>query len=210
LLWPELNAIPRMKKLIATDERYVLQQLRDGDETAFETIYNTYYQQLTGHILRLLKSTELAKEVVQDTFMSLWMHRGRIDVEKPIKAYLFKIATNNAYNIFKRAAHDEKLKSYLYPAIQAGYEHIEAHILAKENEQRFRELLQRMPAKQRIVYTLCRVHGKSYEEVSQELNISTGTIHTHIKRANRFLKKQIASFPEFAAYLFFSLWLHTM
>lgn len=191
-----------MKRLTPINEHDVLRQLRKGNETAFETIYNTYYQQLIGHLLRLLKSTELAKEVVQDTFMALWEHRERIDESKSIKAYLFKIATNNAYNIFKRAVHDEKVRAYLYPAIEASYEHIETQLAEKENEQRLREILQRMPAKQRIVYTLCKLHGKSYEEASKELNISIGTIHTHIKRANQFLKKRIATCAEFSIYFF--------
>lgn len=194
-----------MKRLTPINEQYVLQQLRKGNETAFEIIYNAYYQQLIGHLLRLLKSAELAKEVVQDTFLALWEHRERVDEHKPIKAYLFKIATNNAYNIFKRAVHDEKVRAYLYPATEAGYEHIETHLLEKENEQRFREILQRMPAKQRIVYTLCKLHGKSYDEVSKELNISIGTIHTHIKRANQFLRKRIASYAEFSISILFFL-----
>lgn len=197
-----------MERLTLIDEQYVLQRLRNGDEQAFEAIYNWYYQQLTGHLLRLLKSTELAKEVLQDTFMALWVHRERIDENKSIKAYLFKIATNHAYNIFKRAAHDEKVRAYLYPAIETSYEHIETHLLAKENEQRFHEIVQRMPAKQRTVYTLCKLHGKSYEEASRELNMSIGTIHTHIKRANQFLKKSITSFPEFSLYFFLVLLLH--
>src|SRR5690606_16153000 len=116
-------------------------------------------------------------------------------------------ATNNAYNIFKRAAHDKKLKAYLYPAIEAGYEHIETRLFEKESEQRLGEMLEQMPAKQRMVYTLCRIHGKSYEEASRELNISIGTIHTHIKRANRFLKEQIMRQPEFFSYLFLFIWL---
>ena len=195
-----------MKKLSIVDEREILQKLRDGDSAAFEIIYNTYYEQLTGHLLRLLKSTELVKEVLQDTFMALWVHRTRVDENKSIKAYLFKIATNQAYNLFKRAAHDEKLKAHLSPTLEAGYNHVENYLLEKECEQRLQKILQQMPAKQRDVYTLCRIEGKSYEEVSRELNISTGTIHTHVKRANRFLKESLARFSEFASYLFLFLW----
>ena len=195
-----------MKKLPIVDEREVLQRLRDGDAAAFETIYNTYYEQLTGHLLRLLKSTELAKEVLQDTFMALWVHRTRVDENKSIKAYLFKIATNHAYNFFKRAAHDEKLKAYLAPTLDVGYNHVENYLLEKENELHLQKILEQMPAKQRDVYTLCRVEGKSYEEVSRQLNISTGTIHTHVKRANRFLKERLARFSKFATYLVLFLW----
>lgn len=181
------------------DEKELLQKLRDGDNQAFEQVYNKYYYNLTGHLIRMLKSTDLAKEVVQDTFMALWEHRDRLDPEKSIKSYLFKIATNQTFNIFKKASHDEKYRAYLYPIIEAGYEQIETAILKKENEKILQEILQKMPQKQREVFTLCKLQGKSYQEVSEELEISTSTVHTHIKRSNQFLKENLVHYPTFIA-----------
>ncbi|WP_346070392.1 RNA polymerase sigma factor [Sphingobacterium siyangense] len=180
-----------------TDERELLLKLRDGDHLAFEQLYNKYHPNLIGHLIRLLKSTDLAKEVLQDTFMAVWEHRGSIDTERPLKAYLFKTATNNTFNIFKKAAHDVKYRKYLYPIIEAGYEHIEVQLFEKENGQLLEKLLSKMSEKQREVFVLCKIEGKSYEEASKELNISINTIHTHIKRANHFLKIQLNNYPEF-------------
>lgn len=194
-----------MKAQALYDEKELLLRLQNGDHAAFEKIYNAYYYNLTGHLLRLLKSKELASEVLQDTFFALWQHRDRIDTEQPIKAYLFRIATNNAYNIFKRASHDEKLKAYLYPIIEAGYEHIEANILRRENQELLHGILQKMPAKQREVYILCKLEDKSYQEVSALLNISVNTINTHIKRANLFFKTYISDHPDTFALLLLSL-----
>lgn len=81
-----------MKTLNAISEKELLLRLQEGDHGAFGKLYDTYHYNLVGHLIRLLKSTELAKEVAQDTFMALWEHRDRIDVEKPVKPYLFKIA----------------------------------------------------------------------------------------------------------------------
>jgi len=62
-----------------------------------------------------------------------------------------------------------------------------------------------MPERQRAVFSLCKLEGKSYQEVAEELNISAGTIHTQIKRANRFLKERIAQHPDLAGLLFLTL-----
>ena len=186
-----------MKPLQINDERELLLKLRDGDKMAFEQLYDKYYYDLTGHLIRLLKSTDLAKEVVQDTFMAVWEHRHRLDPEKPIKAYLYKIATNNTFNIFKKASHDQKYRAYLYPIIEAGYEQIETEIFKKENEQILSDILQKMPNKQREVFILCKLQGKSYQEVSDQLDISLHTIHTHIKRSHQFLKENLTQYPAF-------------
>ncbi|GEN71169.1 RNA polymerase sigma factor [Chryseobacterium lathyri] len=194
-----------MKLSLATDEKELLLRLRKGDHIAFELLYNKYYQSLTGHLIRLLKSTELAKEVVQDTFMAVWEHRDRIDTERPLKSYIFKTATNNTFNIFKKAAYDEKYRAYLFPIIEVGYEHIEARVFEKENEQMLGEIMQRMSKKQREVFVLCKLQGKSYEEAGKELNISTNTIHTHIKRANLFIKESLSRYPEFVTSVIISV-----
>lgn len=179
------------------DEVKLLQNLRRGNHHAFEQIYETYYYNLTGHIFRFLKSTELAKEVVQDTFMALWEHRDRIDVNRPIKPYLYRIATNLTYNVLKKAAHSQKYRNYLLPIIEDGYEQIETALFKKENEQILQDILQKMPNRQREVFILCKIQGKSYQEVCELLNISFHTVNTHIKRSTQFLKQNISEYPLF-------------
>lgn len=179
------------------DEKELLQKLQIGDHHAFEQIYETYYFNLTGHILRLLKSTELAKEVVQDTFMALWENREKVEIDRSIKPYLFRIATNLTYNVLKKAAHNQKYRAYLLPLVEAGYEQIESALFKKENEQILQDILQKMPNRQREVFILCKLQGKSYQEVSEKLNISFHTVNTHIKRSTQFLKQNITEYPFF-------------
>lgn len=193
-----------MATTIHTEEKELLLRLQGGDHAAFEQVYNQYYYNLTGHLIRLLKSTDLAQEVVQDTFMALWEHRDRLDTDKPIKPYLFKIATNHTFNIFKKASHDQKYRAYLSPIIEAGYEQIETEIFKKENEKILQDILEKMPQKQREVFILCKLQGKSYQEVSDQLNISLHTIHTHIKRSHQFLKQNLAQYPAFIVPLMIS------
>lgn len=156
---------------------------------------------ITGHLLRLLKIPELVEEVVQDTFMSLWEHRERIDSEKSIKAYLAQIAANNARNLFRRAAHDERMRAMFYEAIAGGYDHIEAELMRKDNEALLARLLEKLPEKQREVYLLCKVEGLSYREASERLGISEHTVNAHIRRANASLKQHLSGSAEAIALL---------
>jgi RNA polymerase sigma-70 factor (family 1) len=186
---------------VATDEKDLLERLRDGDEYAFNLLFKKYNTPLTGHLLRLLKSPELVEDVLQDTFMSLWVHRTMVDVQKPVKAYLFQIAINNAKNLFKKAAHDEKMRAYFYPVLEAGYEHIESKLFQEENKQMLNRLLDLLPPKQKTVYTLCKLDGLSYKEVSEKLGISESTVNSHILRANLFLKSHLIDRQEVITWL---------
>jgi len=185
-----------MTETVSANEKERLLRLRDGDHVAFGELFVQYSPRLTGHLLRLLKVPELVEELVQDTFLSIWEHRARIDPEKPLKAYLFQIAVNHARDLFRRAMHDEQMRRVFYRNLADGYEHIEKELIRKENRDLLSRLLDKLPEKQRNVYILCKVEGLSYREVSGRLGISEHTVNSHVKRANALLKQYLAGNPE--------------
>lgn len=178
-------------------ENELLLRLQEGDDKAFTALYNRYSTPVMSHLVYMLKSAELADEVLQDTFMAVWSNRQNIDPELSFKAYLYKIATNNTYKLFRKAAHDEAYRAYMLPVIEAGYNNIESKIYQKEHEELLNRLLDRMPAKQREVYRLHKIDGYSYKEIGEQLGISHNTINSYITRGNQYIKSQLLSNPEF-------------
>lgn len=167
----------------------LLHRLKDGDYDAFNQVYRQYSPALTANLIRLLKNDVLVEEVLQETFITLWERRERVDPEKSVDSYLFRISANKAKNLFKRAAYDEKMRAYFIEAIESGYEQIETKLFREENSQLLHKLLNKLPSKQREVYTLCKLEGMSYREVSERLNISESAVNSHIRRANALLKQ---------------------
>lgn len=178
-------------------ENELLLRLQEGDDKAFTALYNRYSTPVMSHLVYMLKSAELADEVLQDTFMAVWSNRQNIDPELSFKAYLYKIATNNTYKLFRKAAHDEAYRAYMLPVIEAGYNNIESKIYQKEHEELLNRLLDRMPAKQREVYRLHKIDGYSYKEIGEQLGISHNTINSYITRGNQYIKSQLLNNPEF-------------
>ncbi|MBL1409252.1 RNA polymerase sigma factor [Sphingobacterium faecale] len=190
-----------MNALDVKKERELLVLMRDGDESAFEKLYFIYAQSITSHLLYLLKSSELVQEVLQDTFMAVWEYRDNIDLEQSFKSYLYKIATNKTYKLFRKAASDKRYRAYLCTVTEEGHYPIESYIYSKESQVLLNTLLNRMPAKQREVFTLFKVDGYSYAEISTKLGISHSTINTHINRANQFLKKEVLTNSQYIPFL---------
>lgn len=180
----------------------MVSRLKAGDHEAFTQLYNRYSPALIANLIKLLKSDVLVEEVLQETFMALWEKREEIDPAKPVDGYLFRISANKAKNLFKRAAYDEKMRTYFLPVVESGYEQIETQLFRKENEKVLHEMLARLPEKQREVYTLCKLEGLTYREVAGRLGVTESTVNSHIQRANAVLKQLVVNYPQLMLLLF--------
>jgi len=177
-----------MENLTLHHEGEVLHELSQGCEKAFEQVYTHYSPRLYGKLFRLLKSEALVEELLQDVFLAVWKNRQNIDPARSFCAYLFCIATNKAYDLFRRSVRNRRLLEHLARQGMTPCEAPESVLMRRELLGNVREAIDLLPPKRRQVFLLCKVDGKSYEEVSCALGISTSTISDHIVKANLFLK----------------------
>jgi RNA polymerase sigma-70 factor (ECF subfamily) len=171
------------------NEKYLLEQLIAGDEEAFKQIYFLYSERIYGNLLKLLKSEPAAQEILQDVFMKIWEHRQYIDPEKSFRSYLFRIAENMVCNFYKKASRDKALLQQLVTRSSVAYAHVEETIFYKEDKYFLHNAIESLPPQRKQVFELCKMEGKSYDEVSRLLGISISTISDHIVKANRFLRE---------------------
>lgn len=184
-----------------TAERNLLVRLQKGDREAFEQIYHEYSPRLAGNLMRLLKSEDLVKEQLQVLFIKLWNNRGAIDCDKPLKAYLFKIAENLVYDVYREAARDRKLYTHFILSQVEGYSHVEESIIHKEEFYLLEDAISKLPPQRQRIFRLKKIEGKSYDEIGQLLNVSNSTINDHLTKANRFLKEYISHHDSIAILL---------
>jgi RNA polymerase sigma-70 factor (ECF subfamily) len=163
--------------------------LKNGDVEAFRLIYQHFAPRLYGNLLRLVKSEEIARELLQDIFLKIWEKHELIDPEKSLRAYLFQIAENQAYDFYRKAARNKKLQVKLTMAAIDTYSHVEETLISKEYHSLIQKAIDALPPRRQQIFRLCKIDGKSYEEVSLQLGISTSTIGDHIVKATRFIQK---------------------
>lgn len=177
-----------MANINQTDEKSLLLQLKNGDERAFEILYNNYKFRIAGNLFKLLKSDDLVKEITQELFFKIWEVRAHIDQEKSFKSYLFRIAENLVRDYFRKVAKDRRLLAKIVASSSELYLHIEEDMLSKEDAQKLQEAINLMPPQRKMVFTLCKLEGKSYKEVEEIMGINAKTISSHMLQANRFLR----------------------
>jgi RNA polymerase sigma factor (sigma-70 family) len=190
-----------MKSLTIFDEKDLLLRLRDGDYTAFEIIYSNLKIKIAQRLMRLLNSRDLVEDVLQELFIRLWNNRKGIDAEKPIEAYLYRIAINLVNDYYREISRDKKLAEELWCRFPDLYNPFEEISQVNADSELFRSI-NRLPEQRKKVFLLCKLDKKSYAEVSKLLQISEAAVNDHITKANRFLRENYDKAIPFAVVIF--------
>lgn len=180
---------------LLTDEDNWIQLLRNGNANAFELLYRKHRVNLFANIFKLVKDEDVALDILQDVFTSIWQNREKLDPDKSFNAFLYNIARNKVYDFFRRASRDLKVQGHLIAALKNSESiSLDQENALKEDIAVLNSAIENLPEKCREVFKLCKIEGKSYEEVAAMLHISTATVNNHIVKATKILKKNLAKF----------------
>lgn len=169
----------------------LLCKLRDGDTLAFEEIYKMLAPQLYQRLLRLFKDTTTVEEIVQDTFLKLWEKRQKIDPEQGFKTYVYRIADHLAIDLFRKISRDKALQEELWASTVSFCLQTEETMIGKEQHQLVVQAIQRLSPKRRQVVLMCKLEGRSYQEVADAMGISVSTVSNQLVKAIKEIKRYV-------------------
>lgn len=170
-------------------EMELISLLKEGDQQVFSYFYRTYSPRIYVNLKRLVKDEELAQELLQEVFVKIWERRPELTIQTSFKSYLYRIAENLARDFFRKAQRDKKLTDYLLATATELYIDNERLYIDKQNRELLNKAIDILPAQRRRIFVLCKIEGKSYEEVGRLLGISCATINDHIVKATKAIKK---------------------
>lgn len=158
------------------------------DRAGFEQLFDAYYDELQHFIYFKSGDTEIAEDIVQDTFLKVWEIRSTVRFETA-RALLYTIATNLFANKYKR----QKLKLKLQQTIvnDRTFETPEFEMEVKEFDRKLQQVLAELNEKSRIVFLMNRIDEMTYIEIAKNLNISVKAVEKRMKKALEFVRKQI-------------------
>lgn len=141
-------------------------------------------QALHRYIRRFVRSSETAKEIVQEAFLRTYRERESVTT---LRAFLFSTARNLAANEFRhqRTVERDTVASFDESRVAAECESPESGLLRDERNQLVQEAINRLTPQCRAAFTLRVFHEYSYKEVADHLGISVKTVEKHISRAMR-------------------------
>lgn len=167
------------------NEQNIVLLLQNKSTLAFEFIYKSYYNDLLRFANSYTMDKNLAEDIVHDTYSKLWESAQSLPEITNIKSYLFSATKNNCLNYFKHLGVIDKNQDKVVEAIIFSDT---SDYIDGEMELKVRKCLEMLPAAQQMIMKMRYMENKSYSEIASELEISTETVHTHIKRAFGFFR----------------------
>lgn len=156
----------------------VQQRLVDSDESALTELYKLYYNRLILFAKTIVRTKELAEEVVEDVFIKLWHNRLAATQINNLNVYLYTAVKNASLNSLSSKA--RQLISAPFDFLNIEFENELSSpdnlMITAEMMKRMQKAIDNLPPRCKMIFRLIREDGLKYKEVSEILNISVNTI----------------------------------
>ncbi len=176
-----------------------------ADEQLFSDIYDRYWERLFRYVIRILPDEDDVADILQESFVTFWEMRGRLEHVKSVKSYLFMIARNFAFKRFRERAKETDIVERLVKHHGEMHESTTESLYGKELNEWFDREMGRLPERMREVFVLSRKEHLSYKEIAERLNISDQTVKKQISKSLKLLRLKLDE--EYIPYLMLVLFI---
>jgi len=168
----------------------LLAEVAAGSEDAFRTVFDAYSPRLLQFALQLTGNRELAEDIVQDSFLTIWVRREQLSEIDHFSAYLYTMVRHAVFRGLKRKAMAaDAVEHKLAPLPPEADQDELLHI--KQVREVLNRAVQELPEQQKKVWLLRREEGRRTKEVAQLLGISEITVKRHLGAAQAKLRDRL-------------------
>ena len=161
---------------ILNNEKLLLLLIADGDEVAFTTLYRLYVPRLASFLNGLTHAPQVTDELIQETFLQLWLHRDKLpEVEQP-KAWVFRIAANITYNFLKRKLVEKKALGSLTYNVNQDPKMADEKLYLNQLLNTLKEAVDQLTPQRKKIYLLSRETGMTIPEIAEKMQLSNSTV----------------------------------
>lgn len=146
-------------------------------------MFEHYYPELHRFFTRLLRSSDVAADIVQESYARVLALDSRTQPVGEPRALLYRIGKNLAIDQARQQKSEDRLLARLALADLVDTHSPERNAIACQRLQRLQRRLRRLPRKRREAFILVRVHGYSHADVAGRLGISIAAVEKHVVRA---------------------------
>jgi len=158
-----------------------------GDEGAFEQLVRRHTPALYAGALRVTGSPDMAQDVVQEAWLSVWLGLPGFRGHSAVRTWLVRIVTTKALNSLRRPHRTVPLEAVPEP-VTAGTER-EAEL--RERAAAVRAAIAQLPVRQREAVVLRDLQGLSYDEVASALGCSVASVKSALFRGRQTLAVEL-------------------
>ncbi|MBZ5608467.1 MAG: sigma-70 family RNA polymerase sigma factor [Acidobacteriia bacterium] len=188
MLLPILLAIQAIR-----GDRDLIERLQRRDPQALAELYDRFGRLVYSLILRVVRDTAIAEDLVQETFLRVWNRSQGLDAERgSVGPWLLAVARNRAIDYLRSAAGRERnaveFEETDHPALFCD---MEPDILRSDKTRRVRAAMEKLAPNYREVMHLAYFEGLSQSEMAKRMGQPLGTVKTWVRTALKSLRDEL-------------------
>ncbi len=200
------NKDKERSELNRQEDYLLVEKAKANDQKAFARIAQKYNRPLFFHVARLVRNQDVIDDLIQEIFLKAFDNIHSFDKNYAFSTWLFRIATNHSIDYLRKKklqtlSIDEPYKTKdgeITIEIPDDTSEADENIIREERVKIILEAIESLPERYEQIIRLRHMEEKSYQEISEILNLPLGTVKAHIFRArellNKYLKDKRGSF----------------
>ncbi|WP_109831864.1 RNA polymerase sigma-70 factor [Reichenbachiella versicolor] len=166
-------------------------ELKSGNHDTLRELFDSHFAYLMRIAYSLTQNREVSEELVQDVFVSLWNGRANLNEDTSFNGYLNQAVKNRCYTYFRRKSDFDIVDIDDAPHSDISIMS-DCNLEASDLAQSIRVAISSLPEKTRVVFQMSREHELSYDQIAEELNISSKTVEYHMTNALKLLRESLS------------------
>lgn len=157
---------------------------KNSDQKAFEEIYKRYSNYVKLTVAKIIKDPLDAEELVQDVFVKIYKFLDQYKKDKSFGYWIAKIAKNTAIDHIRTKNREETILSTDddngISNKYADHHTVATDLINKSEKQHLHHMVDQLKWKDRRIFKLRYEDHLKYEEIAKKLNVTVGTIKSHL------------------------------
>jgi len=179
-----------------TDNEIIRLYFSGRQEEAFNGIVDAYTERLYWHIRRFLGSHDDTNDLLQDVFIKIWTALSTFRGDSKLYTWLYRIATNEVLNHLRKKRFKALLSLESSAAMIEKIIDDDHHFNGTQLQRELHKAIQRLPEKQRIVFSLRYFDEMKYEDISEITGTSVGALKASYHHAYNKVKDEMQKLIE--------------
>lgn len=167
----------------------LLQLIGQQDPDALEALYDRHAQTVYNLIVRIVRDSAIADEILQETFWQVWQKASDFSGQGAVAAWLYRIARNKSLDLLRRQkarpqpvkTASEAEETALWSQLNSETPAVERVVEQRATQSELRQALAEIPDEQRHCLELAYFEGLSQRQIAEQTNTPLGTVKTRIR-----------------------------
>lgn len=163
-------------------------RFRLGDEAVFEKIFVFYKPMLFNRFKHVNASSVEVEEIVQETFVQLFLRREHIPNVESIFPFLYVVGKRISISNFRKALVREKYHIAEKSQWNEIYDYLDSYIEQRDYSNILESFIKKLPPQQQTIFRKNKLEELSYKEIAADMGISPHTVKNHLVSACNFIR----------------------